>query len=65
MKPNRYLIQKIEVKADHDPRKCFEIFKKVMEKMYGSEINWFKILGGVTIAVKIEKNICRKNLICS
>ena len=62
MKPNKYLIKKIDIKSEHDPKKCFETFKRIMEKQYGSEINWFKVLGGVTIAVKIDKNVCKKNL---
>jgi hypothetical protein len=33
-----------------------------MRKRYGSEINWFKVLGGMTVAISIEADIFRGNL---
>ena len=39
-----------------------EDFVIVMRKRYGSEINWFKVLGGMTVAISIEAEVFRSNL---
>lgn len=33
-----------------------------MKQRYGNEINWFKVLGGMTVAVSIESDIFKANL---
>jgi hypothetical protein len=37
-------------------------FVVLMRKRYGKEINWFKVLGGMTVAVSIEGDVFRGNL---
>jgi hypothetical protein len=37
-------------------------FVIVMKKRYGNEINWFKVLGGMTVAVSIEAEVFKLNL---
>lgn len=49
-------------RAAHPPEKCMEDFVILMRKRYGSEINWFKVLGGMTVAVSIEAEVFRSNL---
>jgi uncharacterized protein YpuA (DUF1002 family) len=46
----------------HQPERCMEDFVIVMRKRYGSEINWFKVLGGMTVAISIESDVFRNNL---
>lgn len=36
---------------------------RLLAMQHGSEKNWFKVLGGMTIAVTIEKNVFKANLI--
>jgi len=38
----------------HSSEKCLRDFVIMMKKRYGSEINWFKVVGGMTVSISIE-----------
>ncbi len=46
----------------HSINKCMKDFVVIMNKRYGNEINWFKVLGGMTVSVSIEAEVFRLNL---
>jgi hypothetical protein len=35
---------------------------RVLKKLYGNEKNWFKVLGGFTIAITIDQNVFKRNV---
>lgn len=46
----------------HSVTLCLETFVKIMRKLYGSEKNWFKALGGLTVSVTIDPPSFKKSL---
>ena len=47
---------------DHSTIKCLGTLTKILRSLYGSERNWFKVLGGLTISVTIEKSTFKKSI---
>lgn len=50
-------------KVKHSIDKCMSDFVIIMKKRYGNEINWFKVLGGMTVAISIEDYTFKLNLL--
>lgn len=48
--------------STHIPNKCLNTLTKIMRRLYGNEKNWFKVLGGFTVAMTIDHNTFRRNL---
>jgi hypothetical protein len=46
----------------HHPSKCLQALARTLKKLYGNEKNWFKMLGGYTIAVSIDRNVFKSSL---
>jgi hypothetical protein len=51
-----------EVINPHPLSKCLKYYAFTMKKRYGNEINWFRIMGGMTVAISINPNIFKKNM---
>jgi hypothetical protein len=62
LKPSKTQSYLIHSNYQHDVSQCIEMFKNLMRRLYGSEINWFKAIGGITISVKADRDICVRNL---
>jgi hypothetical protein len=48
-----YINDNSKAKVTHTVDKCMKNFIYLMKQRYGNEINWFKVLGGMTVAVSI------------
>lgn len=46
----------------HPAQRCLRDFVILMKRRYGNEINWFKVVGGMTVSVSIEAAPFRSNL---
>jgi hypothetical protein len=46
----------------HGSDKCLRDFVILMKKRYGSEINWFKVVGGLTVSVSIDEASFKSNV---
>ena len=57
-----YINDNSKAKVTHTVDKCMKNFIYLMKQRYGNEINWFKVLGGMTVAVSIQSDIFKANL---
>lgn len=46
----------------HGVDQCLHTFIKIMKRLYGSEKNWFKALGGLTVAVTIDPGLFKRSV---
>ena len=46
----------------HDVEKCLRDFILIMKKRYGKEINWFKVISGMTVSVTIQIDTFKENI---
>ena len=46
----------------HEVENCLGDWVVVMRRRYGNEVNWFKVLGGMTVAMSIEASTFIDNL---